>query len=322
MKKILVLIPALLVITLLTPTAMAQDLNANVKSSTVLIASYNRDGVGLGRGTGFFVDDGIVITNIHVIDGGAYMYRVYATGAGDTIDTRCYKDILRSDIKLNLEDDVAYLRVFIDCPHGYVTFADRDPRTGETIGMFGYPGKGTSSRGSLDLVFTPGTVLEETPGGINGELDDTWLRSDAKIYAGNSGGPVVMDGSVVGIAVAASMDASGEMLDSLFIPVSQIVRGLEYANDSSFGYTSRARHHLPEPTTTAPAPSPIPLPVPQTPATPPASSSSAPSSTKPKPGSFEDRVCKRVVRSYSNTATIWKRVNERIKRRFGFTCSK
>src|SRR3990167_5773963 len=103
-------------------TAADEDLYANVKSSTVLIASYDYRGDFIGRGSGFFVDEGIVITNIHVIAGAARYYRVFTTNSEDMADPLCCKDITRSAIKLNLEDDVAYLRVFIDCPHGRVLF--------------------------------------------------------------------------------------------------------------------------------------------------------------------------------------------------------
>ncbi len=313
MKKFPVIIATLLTAVTLLPASLAADADANVKSSTVFIVSYDRDNTVLGRGSGFFVDDGIVITNIHVVDE-AYSYRVFIAGDDGEVNPKCYKDIERGDIKLNLEDDVAYLRVFINCPHGFVTFADRDPRRGEDIGIYGFPVKGSTFSSSFALVYTPGEVTDIVRGGLQGEKDDWWIRTNAKVYAGNSGGPVVMEGSVVGIVVAARMTEEGETVDSVFIPVSQIVRGLEYANDSAFGYTPRPRKHLPEP---APV---VTVPLPVQPPAPPASSSS--SSSGPKPGSFEDRVCKRVVRSYSNTATIWKRVNERIRKRFGFMCTK
>ncbi|PIR53070.1 hypothetical protein COU76_03010 [Candidatus Peregrinibacteria bacterium CG10_big_fil_rev_8_21_14_0_10_49_10] len=213
--------------------AAGVDLYANLKKSTVLIASFDFRGNFISRGSGFYVDEGIVITNIHVIDGAARYYRIFTTGENDEVDLSCYTDINRSDIKLNLEDDIAYIRVFINCAHSSVFFAKSDAQVGDAIEVVGYPGvSGTH------IAYNEGSVVEKAQAGIvPGETEGFWLRTDAKINKGNSGGPVVKSGLVVGVAVAAHFDQNGNALDGYFIPVSQIERGLEYANDSSFAYT-------------------------------------------------------------------------------------
>ena len=226
--------------------ASAQDLYTNVKKSTVFIASYDYKGDLLGRGSGFFVDEGLVITNIHVIYGGARYYRVFATDDNDSLDPYCYRELNRSDIKINLDDDIAYIRVFLDCPHGSVYFADSDPKVGESIGIFGYPALGEGFLDTLDLIYTTGSVLEKTKvEELQGERAGAWLRTDAPIHGGNSGGPVVQDGKVVGVAVAAHVDENGNAIDGFFIPVSEIKRGLETASDSSFVYTPQEEQNNP-----------------------------------------------------------------------------
>ncbi len=208
-------------------SAGSEVLSVNTKTSTVFVANFDAEGKFAGWGSGFFVDDGIVVTNKHVIEGGTY-YRVFATEANDSVDLDCYRDLTRSDVKINLEDDVAYMRVFIECPHGTVFFADHDPVTGESIGVLGYPSKGTLTE-SLNLTYGTGSVTGTTAG--------AWLKTDAYLHFGNSGGPVVQGDRVVGVAVAKSVDQNGNYLSGLFVPVSVIRRGLESANDSTFGYT-------------------------------------------------------------------------------------
>jgi len=207
----------------------AEEQSANTKSSTVFIANYDRNGDFAGWGSGFFVDEGIIITNKHVIESGTY-YRIFATAADDSVDITCYKDIGRSDVKINLDDDVAYMRAYVNCEHGVVQFADEDPKRGESIGVIGYPNKG-SIVDSMNLSISTGSVT--------GEIRDSWLRTDAYIHFGNSGGPVVKDGYVVGVAVAKSVNEAGEYVAGYFVPTSIIIKGLLAANNSTFGYTAQ-----------------------------------------------------------------------------------
>lgn len=228
----------LLLLSLWIPTVSAAEIDENTKLATVFIASYDREGDLIGRGTGFFVDEGIVITNIHVIDGYARYYRIFTTSADGDFDPGCFKDITRSDIKLNLEDDVAYIRVFIDCPHTSVYFAQEDPIIGTDISVYGYPAIGDNFFSSFEMIKTDGKILGEIPAKVKlKEYRGPWLWTNAVIHGGNSGGPIVQDGRVVGIAVAAHINSSGASQDGIFIPVSIIKSGLENANNSTFGYT-------------------------------------------------------------------------------------
>ena len=213
------------------PTSFAVELPTDTTTATVFIALYNREGHFTGWGSGFYVDEGIVITNKHVIEGGTY-YRIFATEADKTVDLGCYKDLCRSDVKVNLEDDIAYIRVYLPCSHGIVTFADRDPPVGAPVSVIGYPNRGSVSESLM---------LSTTTGSVTGASSGPWLKTDAYIHFGNSGGPVVVHDAVVGVAVAKGVDSDGNFVTGLFVPVSVVIRGLEYANDSTFGYTPRVR---------------------------------------------------------------------------------
>ena len=220
------------------PTYAEEDFHENTKNATVLIASYDREGNYLGRGSGFYVDEGIVITNIHVIDGYARYYRIFTTGADGRYDKDCFQDINRSDVKLNLEDDVAYLRAYISCPHTSVFFSATDPKVGTNISVYGFPAIDADNNSVYDMTRTDGTILQEIEATVGlKSYNGPWLQTDAVIHGGNSGGPIVQNGRVVGIAVAAHEDNSGTSVDGIFIPVSIILKGLENANNSTFGYT-------------------------------------------------------------------------------------
>ncbi len=202
--------------------------SSDMKQATVFVVKYNSNGNFLGWGSGFFVDEGIVVTNKHVLEGGA-IFRVYATGDNEQIDLKCYKTINNSDVRINLDDDVAYMRAYLDCPHGVLDFAD-DPWDGDSISILGYPYRGSFSSSKTLLVST-GSVTGSTPEG--------WRKTDAHLDIGNSGGPVVNDAGVVGVAVAKSTDSEGNYVSGYFIQSSVIEKGLLYANNSDFGYVSR-----------------------------------------------------------------------------------
>ncbi|MCB9808433.1 S-layer homology domain-containing protein [Candidatus Peribacteria bacterium] len=225
-------------LTLMSPRALAQDFHENTKDATVLIISYDIEGHIIGRGSGFYVDEGTIVTNIHVIDGYARYYRIFITGADGKFDSGCFKDITRSDIKLNLEDDIAYIRAYVDCPHTSVYFADSNAAIGSQISIYGYPALGDNFFSSFEMIKNDGEILSEWPAKVGlKEYRGPWYYTDALIHGGNSGGPVVQDGKVIGIAVASHQDASGAATDGIFIPVSIIVSGLMSANNSTFGYT-------------------------------------------------------------------------------------
>lgn len=216
------------------PTLAATEPSANTKSATVMIALFDADGNFTGWGSGFYVDEQIVVTNKHVINGGMY-YRVYATGSDDIVDQTCFRNLTRSDVKINLDDDVAYMRAPLLCTHGTMYFAKTDPKLGDSIGILGFPFKSTLKE-SMHQRLTTGTVT-------GADSDKAWMTTNAFVDFGNSGGPVVKDDLVVGVVVAKDVDDAGNFVDGLFIPASQVIRGLTYANDSKFGYIPQSQQN-------------------------------------------------------------------------------
>lgn len=288
----------------------AMNLDDQTKRAVVLIAKYDDDDDFLGWGSGFFVDEGIVVTNKHVIEG-ADWYRVFATTSDYKVDFDCEKSITKSDMKINLDDDVAYVRVYLPCEHGKVLFADEDPQQDDHLWVMGYPRRGTGST-SFNLYFATGSVI--------GRTDDGWLATDALINPGNSGGPVVNDTGVIGVAVGYGTDENGNQLEGYFIPSSVIVSGLLYANDSRFGYTPQSRGSSKSSIRSSVSSSSSTIVSRSSSSRSSVSRSSIQSSRAPQVNSFEARTCERVLRWFRNNNKMMDRVNARLQKRFGFQC--
>ena len=306
----------------LPAASSAATLPPAARTSTVFIVNYSDAKEFLGWGSGFFVDEGIVVTNKHVLAGGDW-HAVYATGPDGRVDTSCRKNITKSDVKVNLDDDVAYMRVYLDCDHDVLDFAP-DPDEGDPLWIVGFPYRG-STAASMDILVTSGSVLPTT---IEG-----WMRTDARLDFGNSGGPVVNESAVIGVAVAKGVDADGNFVSGYFIPSSVILRGLLYANDSRFGYSGSEPAWLRSSSSSSRSSS----------SRAPSSSSSSVrsassrssvsissrSSLRPTSSSlssrrpidpFEERTCERVGRWFAGDAVMLGRVNRRLLNRFGFVC--
>lgn len=290
-----------------------------VKTSTVMIANYADDAskTFLGWGSGFFVDEGIVVTNKHVIEGGDW-YRVYVTGPDFAIDRTCSKNITKSDVKINLDDDVAYMRVFLPCEHSVVKFA-QDPLEGDPAWVIGYPYRGSYEK-SLTLLSTTGAVT--------GMSELGWMKTSAKLDFGNSGGPVANQSGVIGVAVAKGVAADGSYVTGYFIQSSTIESGLLYANDSRFGYTPQTGKSSLSRSSSSKSSSSSSVSSRSSSSSSRSSSSSSRSSVRSSsssarsfmPTSFEGRTCTRVAKWFSKSPTMKARVNERLLKRFGFEC--
>lgn len=294
--------------------ASASALPSNATSATVLIANYDSGDKFIGWGSGFFVDDAIVVTNKHVIQNATW-YRVYATTSVDTVDFNCFKSVTKSDLKINLHDDVAYIRAYLPCDHGKLQFAE-DPQEGDPVSIVGYPYKGSES---FHLTVSTGSVI--------GRTEEGWLSTDAILDFGSSGGPVLDGDYVLGVAVAKGVDTDGNYIEGFFIPSSVILQGLLYANDSHFGYTQQSsiapRTVTSGTSSSASSSSSISSSASQSSAS--SRSSSAPSFSPPHKETMSEalqrRTCERVTKWFWNNPTVLARVNARLERRFGFECS-
>lgn len=159
------------------------ELVRRVKPSVVSIATYNSNNEPLMNGSGFFVRDGQVVTNLHVIEGADHAEIRILDGKGKTLKVN---GILKSDE----EGDLALLSVVDPSDRDRaVQIAKAGPDEGEKIFVIGNPLRleGSISDGIVAAVRevpTLGTVVQIT----------------APISNGSSGSPVFnMNGQVIGV---------------------------------------------------------------------------------------------------------------------------
>lgn len=159
---------------------------ARVKPATVTILTQS------GSGSGVFIDqDGHVITNNHVVEGGGRFVVVYADGSR----------VSASLVGTAPEFDLAVLKV-----DGRVPAV---ARLGDSSRLL--PGSRVAAIGSALGDFR-NTVTAGVLSGHNRSLDalDGLLQTDAPINHGNSGGPLInLDGEVIGINVAVVRGSAG-----------------------------------------------------------------------------------------------------------------
>ncbi len=154
------------------------------------------------QGSGFFVsDDGYVVTNHHVIDGGTTFTVVLADGT-------------EHDAKLIGTDertDLAVLKVEADEEFTYVDFGDSRPRIGDWVVAVGNP-FGLGGTVTAGIVSAHGRE-------IGASRYDDFIQIDAAVNKGNSGGPAFnLSGEVIGVNTAIFSPSGGNVGIAFAIP--------------------------------------------------------------------------------------------------------
>ncbi len=182
------------------------------------IPQYRQNGTQkqeVGGGSGFFVsDDGMIITNKHVVDQTDAQYTVF-TNDGKKFDAEV---IARDPV-----NDLAVLKVK-GSGFPYLTFGNSDSiqvgqtaiAIGNALGEF---------RNTVSVGVISGLSRSITAGDTSGksELLEGIIQTDAAINPGNSGGPLLdLSGDVVGVNVAI---AQGSQSVGFAIP-SKIAQGV------------------------------------------------------------------------------------------------
>lgn len=168
----------------------------------------------VGGGTGFFIsNDGMLITNRHVVEDSSASY---------TVITNDNKELPAKILAVDPVNDIAVIKVDgTDFP--VLNLGDSDSvqigqtvlAIGNSLGQF----SNTVSRGIIS-----GLQRNVTAGGSAGQTErlSNIIQTDAAINPGNSGGPLLdLDGSVIGLNVAI---AQGAQNIGFAIPVNQVKR--------------------------------------------------------------------------------------------------
>ena len=176
-----------------TPTEIAKT----AINSTISVIALDHTSQPLAYGSGFIIDDKLVATNVHVIEGASSVY-VLINGSTKNLTVDGY-------VAIDKANDLVILKV--SGLHGTkLTLSSAAvPEIGEKIYAVGNP-KGLS-----------GTFSEGIVSGIRVNAGNKVIQITAPISPGSSGGPVLSSkGEVVGIAFASF--SSGQNLN-FAIPV-------------------------------------------------------------------------------------------------------
>jgi S1-C subfamily serine protease len=168
------------------PPAQGQaDIPAIVRhtaDAVVTLTVYDADGRKMTLGSGFFLPDGRIVTNLHVVRGGS---RVEVLGAsGQLLGTIPFAEVVSE------EADLAVLPRLARTPRR-LALAGARPRVGETVVVIGAP-EGLSNTVSNGIV----SAFRDIEGRPR-------MQISAPISPGSSGGPVLNGrGQVVGVSLS------------------------------------------------------------------------------------------------------------------------
>ncbi|MGY0408251.1 MAG: S1C family serine protease [Polaribacter sp.] len=178
-KKYLLLI--LTIIPFFTFSQTAKEIAKNCLPSTVSLVMQDKFKQPISLGSGFIVDNGKIVTNLHVIEGAKFGY-VFINGSNK-------KHKIEGYFSIDKQNDLAVLS--IPTLVGKPLILDSSiSEIGEKIYAIGNP-KGLS-----------GTISEGIISGIRSLENKELIQITAPISPGSSGGPVINNlGKVIGVAV-------------------------------------------------------------------------------------------------------------------------
>ncbi len=159
------------------------------------------------KGSGVVIDGKRILTNAHVVRYASQIY-VQPNQSADLIPARVEAMTPSMDLAVLKLDDESFF-----AKRGTLTFADELPRVKDAINVYGYPTGGT------ELSVTQGIVsrIEYTDYYYQGS--GLRIQVDAALNFGNSGGPAVSNGKLVGLVFSLIQNAQNI---GYLIPVEEI----------------------------------------------------------------------------------------------------
>lgn len=154
------------------------------------------------QGSGFFIsEDGLIVTNNHVIDKGAEFFVTMHDGS----------ELEAELIGKDRRTDLALLKVKKEGKYTHVKFSDNDSRVGEWVVAVGNPF-------GLGGTVTAG-IISARGRDVGAENFNDFIQIDAAVNKGNSGGPAFnLNGEVVGINTAIYSPSGGNVGIAFAIP--------------------------------------------------------------------------------------------------------
>jgi serine protease Do len=157
-----------------------------------------RNSAGVGSGV-IVSDDGLVVTNNHVVRGSALL-RVFVAGENDPVNARVIGVSECSDLAvIQLEGG----------PYTALDYRDDDVSPGLDVYAAGFPASDANTIDDVDYTLTRGIVSSTTASGETSWASvDEVIEHDARIRGGNSGGPLLDEqGRIVAINYAGIDDS-------------------------------------------------------------------------------------------------------------------
>ncbi|MBU1167743.1 trypsin-like peptidase domain-containing protein [Patescibacteria group bacterium] len=169
--------------------------------------SSNGNGTGkatVGGGTGFFVSqDGMILTNKHVVADDTADYTVLDNSGQEYLAQVLARDPAQDIAIIKIEGSdfpIAELGESSALEPGQTVVA-----IGNSLGEY----SNTVTKGVISGVGR--SIMASDNGGVNGQIIENVIQTDAAINPGNSGGPLVnIEGQVIGINTA--IDVSGQLI--------------------------------------------------------------------------------------------------------------
>jgi hypothetical protein len=200
MKKIIILLSCVLNISI----SYSQDTKSiakNVLNSTASIIAKDANMQTLGLGSGFIIEDGLVVTNVHVIEGAKFVF-VKQNNSSVEIKSTGY-------VAIDKINDLVILKV-PSLTGQSLGFSNKEQEIGEVIFVAGNPS-------GLMGTFSDGLIS-----GIRNFAGRKLIQISAPISPGSSGGPVVNKNSeLIGISVGGISE--GQNLN-FCIPVDYLIK--------------------------------------------------------------------------------------------------
>lgn len=160
-----------------------QNVVQRLRSSCFMVNTYDEDGNVRGIGSGFFIGNGLGVSNYHVFENGTSWSINSCLLEGD----RNVTEIIAND---PTKDYVVFRVNMEGQPHSTLAFCKKNTEQGDNVIVYGNP-KGlacTLTRGYI-------SALRQD------ENDTKYIQIDAAISPGSSGSPVVNnEGELIGIA--------------------------------------------------------------------------------------------------------------------------
>lgn len=184
---------------------------------------------GFGTGSGAVVAPGIVLTNHHVVDGGA-RHQVISAHTGGVQQARVRWGSPELDLAVLEVDGLALPEVLLGA---------MPLQTGEAVWAVGFPGIADAITGdmSLQTTLTRGVIsrLYRAPWDVRaGGPQVDLIQHDAAINPGNSGGPLISDcGMVVGVNTRSALASQGVFVASRITEAVRELRTLGIAVTTS-----------------------------------------------------------------------------------------